>query len=325
MCGLLDRYYSVSRASAVDLPQSLATRLKKLTNSRAQAGFSAPYNTHFMKYEYGGIIESVRNQPEILFFPYADYDYYFTSFLKPIVRARHVLYSYFSVQELQHRFTNLHHFERADCIFAAGRAQVAFLRSVLPDVRVEFLPLGIDAEFFTPAENGGDLMIVQSGVNRRDIPLALKVLDRLHAVYPNMRAEFIGCSSLKDGLAHRSYLTLHDYLDDIQLRDVYRRASFQILPLVDGGSSNSLNEGYACALPVVVTDLENIRDYVDPNASFLVNQGDSEGFFSSCLRLCEDTSLRYQMGQAARRRAVELSWEEVIHRFNWVVQEVLEN
>lgn len=325
MCSLLRRYYAVSTSDAVDIPQRLATRLKRFTNSRPYGDLSAPYNTHYMKYEFGGIGRALHHQPDILFFPYADYDYYFTSLLKPVLRPRHVLYSYFSVEELTHRFANLHHFERADCVFAAGREQTSFLRTRLAGVRVEYLPLGVDTEFFTPAEESQDLVVLQSGINRRDIPLALHVLDRLHMAHPQMSAEFIGCSSIAHLLGDRSYVTVHGYLDDIQLRAVYRRAAFQILPLVDGGSSNSLNEGYACGLPVVVTDLDNIRDYVDADASILVPPGDSEMFFEACMWLCEDDDMRIRMGRAARLRAESLSWGHVVTQFNDVVREVLGN
>ncbi len=64
-------------------------------------------------------------------------------------------------------------------------------------------------------------------------------------------------------------------IDDSQLRDKYRTASLAVLPLQDCTANNSALEAMSCGLPIVVSDIGGIRDYVTEDFGVFCNPGNA--------------------------------------------------
>lgn len=58
-------------------------------------------------------------------------------------------------------------------------------------------------------------------------------------------------------------VTLHRFISNEQLRDLYNDSRLLFLPLKDCTANNSLLEALACGIPVVTTDLPGIKDYTN--------------------------------------------------------------
>ena len=106
-------------------------------------------------------------------------------------------------------------------------------------------------------------------------------------------------------------VTLHDRLSDEELRAAYRAADLLVLPLLEGGSSNALNEALATGLPVVASALPNLADYAPAACVELVAPGDAVAFAEACRGLLVDDGRRRAAAAAARRHALTLDWREV--------------
>ncbi len=171
-------------------------------------------------------------------------------------------------------------------MLVAGRSQEAYLRSHAPRARVEFFPIGVDTDFFTPGDHFDPLRLVHVGNNRRDFATLVKGLDLgpgiLSAVEGGLDRRL---SASKHIIPARPYLTIHEHLNDHDYREILQDCNFSILSLEDGGSSNSLLECMACGLPVVVTDFENISDYINGDFALTYTPGDSTGLCNQSVLL----------------------------------------
>ena len=307
-CSLLIPDFGASHGKLMKIPYRLGQWLKGFSNSRVAADLPGPYNSYSAQIELQGLWEAFKRKPDVVFFPYADYDYYYMQWLKIVIGCKVVLWSFFSEWELKNRFNNLKHFKRADLILVAGLGQFKYMRSQLPDSNVRFFPLGVDTSFFTPTQQWDPFTIVHSGANRRDFDTLIRAFDLLIVHYPQCRLELIGANSVREKIPGRPYLTLHGELSDVEMLAVYQKSNFLVLSVTDGGSSNSLNEGMACGLPVVVTAVTNITDYVDDSFSLLFAVNDHVQLFEKMMVLMENRELRDRYSKNARNHALQYDW-----------------
>ena len=94
---------------------------------------------------------------------------------------------------------------------------------------------------------------------------------------------------------------------------VYRSADFFVFPTLEEGSPLVTYEAMACGLPVIVSPMGAgpARDGID---GFIIDPHDTEAWTVAIRRLAGDPELRKIMGESARKRAEEFTWEKVGER-----------
>jgi glycosyltransferase involved in cell wall biosynthesis len=321
-CSLLKADFAEDHGRLLKMNRRIALMLKNLSSSRCAGNLPLPYNSYSAGIEFFGLKKAWKLRPSYVFFPYGDYDYNYFGFFKRFIACKIIIWTFFSEWELEHRFRNLNHFRRADLILAAGRDQTSYLMKKLPGKKTVYFPMGVDTAFFRESESYEPLRIVQAGHNRRDFETAIKALDLLYQDFPSLRVDFIGVGRVKDTIPPRPYIVIHPFLTDEEMLKVYQAASFQILPVLDGGSSNSLNEGMACGLPLVATRINNMKDYLHPDYSLTFDKGDYTCMYENCRSLLLDPDLRTSMSKAARKAALKYDWKELIHTFYRILEEL---
>jgi phosphatidylinositol alpha-mannosyltransferase len=76
-----------------------------------------------------------------------------------------------------------------------------------------------------------------------------------------------------------------------------------------------LTRAFACATPVVASDIAGYRDVMSPEAGVLVPSGDPAALARAVVELLEDEPRRRALGAAARELARErYSWEDIARR-----------
>jgi phosphatidylinositol alpha-mannosyltransferase len=76
-----------------------------------------------------------------------------------------------------------------------------------------------------------------------------------------------------------------------------------------------LTRAFACATPVVASDIAGYRDVMSPEAGVLVPSGDPAALAGAVVELLEDESRRQALGAAARDLAREkYSWDDIARR-----------
>ena len=96
------------------------------------------------------------------------------------------------------------------------------------------------------------------------------------------------------------------------------------MPLNDSTANNALLEIMATGLPLVISDVGGVRDYVQSGGVTCLPQGDSEGFARAVHALLTDPTMRAQHAAANRAHAVrELSLPACARKLAAIYAEVL--
>ena len=76
-----------------------------------------------------------------------------------------------------------------------------------------------------------------------------------------------------------------------------------------------LTRAFACATPVVASDIPGYRDVMTPETSVAVPPGDPDALADAIAALLEDEPRREALGAAARLLAIErYSWADIARR-----------
>jgi phosphatidyl-myo-inositol alpha-mannosyltransferase len=163
-----------------------------------------------------------------------------------------------------------------------------------------------------------------------------KGLHVLLRAWPEIRAR-TGCRLQvvgADPLAVRLLLTrlripedgidIRGFLSQDELTDVLRSTKALVAPSLGGESFGMvLTRAFACATPVVASDIPGYREVVTPETSVLVVPDDPGALTDAVAGLIADDARRTAMGAAARELAVtRYSWSDVARRLEAVYDRV---
>jgi phosphatidyl-myo-inositol alpha-mannosyltransferase len=114
------------------------------------------------------------------------------------------------------------------------------------------------------------------------------------------------------------------FLSQGELTETLLRAKGLVAPSVGQESFGMvLTRAFACALPVVASDIPGYREVLTPAAALPVPPGDPEALGDAVCRLVEDEPARVRMGEAARALAIELySWPTIARRLEQIYADV---
>jgi phosphatidylinositol alpha-mannosyltransferase len=114
------------------------------------------------------------------------------------------------------------------------------------------------------------------------------------------------------------------FLSQDDLTGTLLRAKALIAPSLGQESFGMvLTRAFACALPVVASDIPGYREVLEPAASVSVPPGDERALVDAVCDLVSDEERREQLGNAAREIAVErYSWPGIARRLEGVYQQV---
>ncbi len=314
-CELLDPDFPGYHGQRIKLHPAVSRFFKQHTNSRKTNKYAAPYNSYSFELELWGLTQALKGKPRFVFFPYADYDFFYWQHFKKVLGTKVILWTFFSETELQERFRDLSHFEKADLVLVAGNSQLDWFNQNAPKVNAVYFPIGVDTDFFTPGETYNPMRVVHVGSNRRDFGTLFAAMDIVCEQFPKLELDLIGASTRKKEIPERSYVNFYDQLSDEEYLKFLQSANFAILSLEDGGSSNSLLETSSCGLPLIITSIPNACDYYDDSFSLQFQKGDTQTLFRSCVTLLGQPSLRDSMAINARQKALEYDWLKIRAKF----------
>ena len=113
-----------------------------------------------------------------------------------------------------------------------------------------------------------------------------------------------------DGIDVLGFLTQEDLTAEIST------AKALVAPSLGGESFGMvLTRAFACATPVVASDITGYRDVMTPETSVAVPPGDPEALAEAMVALVEDEPRRHALGAAAREHAIaHYSWDDIARR-----------
>jgi phosphatidyl-myo-inositol alpha-mannosyltransferase len=122
----------------------------------------------------------------------------------------------------------------------------------------------------------------------------------------------------EDGIDALGFLSQEDLTDELL------SAKALVAPSLGGESFGMvLTRAFACAAPVVASDITGYRDVMTDETGLLVPPDDSDALAGAVSDLLADEPRRQQLGESARRRALErYSWADIARRLSAIYEEL---
>jgi len=223
-------------------------------------------------------------------------------------------------------------FNRADAVFCYTDADRQRVRDLGVDARIEVVPNGIDTDRFTPEGPGSDLidhdgpvvLFVGRLVEGKRPADAVRALATVRESHPDAALYLCGEGPLEDELLSlaeelgvREAVTFCGQVPYDAMPAVYRSAHALVLPSRAEGLPRTVMEAMATGVPVVASDLPQMRDLVS-DGGYTVDVGNQEAF-AERLERCLDGD--YPEG--GRERVVKQhSWSDTVERTTGVLGKI---
>jgi phosphatidylinositol alpha-mannosyltransferase len=123
-----------------------------------------------------------------------------------------------------------------------------------------------------------------------------------------------------EGIDVLGFLTQEDLTSELL------RAKALVAPSLGGESFGMvLTRAFACATPVVASDIDGYREVMTPEAGVIFPPGDERALTEAVVGLLENESRRASLGAGARRLALEhYSWDDIARRMLEIYEQVAE-
>ena len=200
------------------------------------------------------------------------------------------------------------------------RRQLVTRFRLLPD-RVHVVPPGVDAQFApNPGATDPEPLLLAVGrlTASKEFDRVIRVVARLRERVP-ARLVIAGSGTERDrlaslvaGLGAEDWCELAGRVDDDALATLYQRAWALVSASSAEGWGMTITEAAACGKPSVVSDIAGHADAVADGRTGHLAAGDSD-FVDALEKLIVDPGHRERLGEAARARAVGLTWERTAH------------
>lgn len=208
-------------------------------------------------------------------------------------------------------------------------AEIAWRFYGVQQKKVEMMHLGVDMDFFFPANSESSLQARSTlrqklGFAEQDIvctytgkltetknPLLLaKAIDRLQSMGEPFRGLFIGEGTEKKALGKHPNSVVLDFTPFNKLGNYYRAADIGVWPT---NESTSTLDVAACGLPLIVSDGIAYREHVEGNGR-VYKMNDLDDLVQNLFSL-RDKNERKRLGSVgAEKMARSFSWESIAKR-----------
>jgi len=219
---------------------------------------------------------------------------------------------------------------RADAVVALSESLRVLASQTLPDKPIEVIPNGIGAEQFRPnGQHRHDLLgrplqvlTVARLVQRKGLDGLLRAIALLRNVSLQLtiqgsgRAEaFLQQLAVSLGIADR--VIFSGFRAREFLPPVYQAADVFVMPSRSESFGLAVLEAMACGLPVIVSRVGGMVDFVEDGVNGLVVPPDDPGRLAEAIRrLAHDPALRARMGRRnAEQTRSQYTWEGVVEAY----------
>ena len=219
------------------------------------------------------------------------------------------------------------HLQQLDAIIVMSRMQLPFFEDILGKGKVFFVPHGVDVNYFCPIEkkksNEDVLKCLLVGSHLRDFETASSAIRRINKQYRSIKFMVVTPEENHAYFTGIENVQLFGRISDDALLQMYQNADLFVLPLQESTANNVLLEAMSCGLPVIATDLQGVRDYVNDDCARLVKIGNADELAGAILDMNEDGERRNMMREASRKRALDFAWQKIAQELTCVYENVL--
>jgi phosphatidylinositol alpha-mannosyltransferase len=220
--------------------------------------------------------------------------------------------------------------DRIDHRIAVSQEASTSVQKWLPGWDFEVIPNGVLIPPEADAGNRDDAIVfIGRHDPRKGMPVLLKAWPDVHR-RTGARLRLVGADPLAVQLLLARHRVPHDGIDVLGFlpqEDLTRellRAKALVVPSVGQESFGMvLTRGFACAVPVVASDIPGYRAVMTDETGVLVPPGDDRALADGLVELLGDEERRCRFGARAREVATErYSWDTIAVRLEQIYEEV---
>jgi len=215
------------------------------------------------------------------------------------------------------------HIKKLSAVVCVGRNQQEYFEKIIGADRVFFSPLGVASDYFVPPESidtrDPDLCLIV-GENYRDYPTLRGVIELVSYLRPETKFLILTPPRNHEFLGDHPNLTYTSGISEAELLGLYQSASVLLMPLHDATANNAILEGMSCGLPIIVTDVGAVRDYVDPACGMLIPPYQARAMAEAVIDVLDDKSARIKMSSKCREHALQFTWEKSVSKLESIYE-----
>ena len=204
---------------------------------------------------------------------------------------------------------------------------------------MEIIYNGIDIDHFCPKPEArpAGKFIITTGASRvtvrKGISYLIEAMVKVGSHYPETCLKIMGDGDDKENMeALAKELKMDkniEFLGRIPREETapyYQEASVFVLPSLNEGMSNAMLEALASGLPLIATDTGGSQELIkDRENGFIVKMKDSEDIAEKLEKLINNPTLVKSMGEASRKIAEGMSWNNVARSYNELYKAIQDN
>lgn len=195
-------------------------------------------------------------------------------------------------------------------IIALSPDQRTFLQNRFPEKKVTMIPHGIDTKYFSynyrPDEENP--YIISIGTHGRDYEKLIKFMRSIEPI-SDLKCIIVTRHNIR---SDESNLIIKNNLTDQQLIELYSHAILLYLPLIYATANNTILECLSMGIPIITTDLNDIKYYVGKNnGTFIPIKSSINELYNSIINLYENKTLRMEQSRKLRKQAETFSWTKI--------------
>ena len=215
-------------------------------------------------------------------------------------------------------------------VILSNFAYKSFLENGFERDRLRIAPYGVDTELFKPREKK-DNVFRALFVGQISLRKGFQYLLEAWSILQLKNAELILAGSMAKDAEYalskykgRINFKLTGPLPDMKsIAACYNQASVAVFPSIEDGFGMVVSEAMASGLPVVVSENTGAKDLVENGVEgFIVPIRSPEAIRDAILRLYENENKRKQMGQKARLKSENRTWESYQNKLMAVYKEL---
>jgi glycosyltransferase involved in cell wall biosynthesis len=196
--------------------------------------------------------------------------------------------------------------------------KLTYMQNGIEPERIFVVPLGVDSDKFSVAEQPPDYKLLFVGTNaiRKGLLFLLKAW---HELPPDTTAELVTRCGVKYQ-DMRNTTQILDWQSEQDLVDLYHKCSLTILPSLEDGFGATNLESMACGRPVISTRM-GIDDIItDYKEGILIPTGDVTAIKDAILYFNDNHNELMRMGKNARHTAEQYTWKRFRSRVVEIVK-----
>ena len=210
--------------------------------------------------------------------------------------------------------------ERIDYRIAVSADAAASVRQYLPG-DYDVIPNGVELPHRAdPAGRENTIVFVGRHEPRKGLQVLLRAWPQIRR-QTGARLRILGADPLQVRLLLTRLRVADDGIDALGFVGEEERTSELlaakafVAPSLHGESFGMvLTEAFACATPVVASDISGYRDVMTNETGLLVLPDDPAALAQAVVQLLAREEWRQELGAAARRRAAQYSWDDIGRR-----------